>query len=251
MQRNRYAGKKILFCIVAVFIVLIVLTGLVFLKKLPLNQLWIGAYDVRGVDISHYQGTVDMREIEQQDMKFIFIKATEGSSNVDEKFYENWGNASKTKLYTGAYHFFSFDSPGKKQAENYIATVGNLAGKLIPVVDVEYYGNKEKNPPDKKDVSENLTTFLSELEEEYGVKPMIYTTYKVYYRYIKDRFTEYPLWIRNVYYKPNGDLGRQWDFWQYSDTARLEGYNGREKYIDCNVFYGLPEQLSGYVVPKS
>lgn len=135
--------KRIFFCIFAVFIVFIVLTGLVLLKKIHPNHLWIGAYDVRGVDISHYQGTVDMREIEHQDMKFIFIKATEGSHNVDEKFYENWGNASKTKLFTGAYHFFSFDSPGKKQAENYIATVGNLAGKLIPVVDVEYYGKKK------------------------------------------------------------------------------------------------------------
>ena len=39
-------------------------------------------------------------------------------------------------------HFFSFDSEGEQQAVNYIQTVGKLEGKMIPVVDVEYYGDE-------------------------------------------------------------------------------------------------------------
>ncbi len=81
-------------------------------------------------------------------MDFAFIKATEGSSNVDEYFKANWTNAQNSGLVIGAYHFFSFDSSAETQAENYIATVGNLNGKLPPAIDFEYYGDKEKSPPD-------------------------------------------------------------------------------------------------------
>lgn len=223
-KRISWHKKYILCCLFTVLVVIAVLFGLVLAKKLHPNNFLTRKYDVKGVDVSHYQGAVDMQRIEQQGMKFVFIKATEGSASVDEKFYENWESASQTKLFAGAYHFFSFDSSGKKQAENYIDTVGGLTGKLIPVVDVEYYGEKEKNPPEKKEVAENLSAFLEALEEKYRVKPMIYTTYKVYHRYIRNNFSEYPLWIRNVYYKPNVDIGRKWDFWQYSDTAELDGY---------------------------
>lgn len=76
--------------------------------------------------------------------------------HIDEKFEVNWQEASKTNVKIGAYHFFSFDSPGKEQAEWFIDSVGNLSGKLPPVVDIEYYGNKEANPPDEETVIENL-----------------------------------------------------------------------------------------------
>ena len=41
----------------------------------------------------------------------------------DEKFEENWKESQKSGLYIGAYHFFSFDSPGKTQAKNFMKYV--------------------------------------------------------------------------------------------------------------------------------
>lgn len=35
----------------------------------------------------------------------------------------------------------------------------------------------------------------------------------------------------------------RWVFWQYTDRAVLEGYDGTEKYIDRNVFVGSMEEL--------
>ena len=82
-----------------------------------------------------------------------FIKATEGSSFVDEHFAYNYAEARKTDLAVGAYHFFSYDSPGAAQAENFINTVAPHAGMLPPVIDVEFYGDKEKKSAGKgKDV---------------------------------------------------------------------------------------------------
>lgn len=93
-----------------------------------------------------------------------------------------------------------------------------------------------------------LGEMLSVLEEHYQVKPIIYTTYTIYSKYIKGEFEEYPLWIRNVYFPPSGTLKDAWLFWQYTDTAVLDGYVGDEKNIDMNVFRGTEEELKMLLV---
>ena len=135
----------------------------------------------------------------------------------------------------GAYHFFSFDSPGATQAENFINAVGDLHNDLIPVVDVEFYGDKNENPPAKEDVQRELKVYLDILEERYGVKPMIYCARPIWDSYIKSAFDAYPLWVRSVYYPAWFEFGNKWTVWQYQDTGILDGYSGYEKYIDLNV----------------
>ena len=207
-------------------------------------------YEVRGVDVSHYQGNIDWKKLAGEDIDFAFIKATEGSGHVDTGFYENWEAANATELKVGAYHFFSFDSPAETQAQLYIDTVGDLSGNLIPVVDIEFYGDKFSNPPDEEDLVKELKTMLTLLEAEYGVKPMVYTTYTFYYKYLAGELDGYPLWIRNVYFSPNLDMRGKWTFWQYTDQAVLNGYSGAEENIDLNVFYGSLEDLDEYVIWK-
>ena len=53
-----------------------------------------------GVDISSYQGNVDMEKLKEQNIKFVYIKATEGSSHQDEMFAANWDNAKKAGILT-------------------------------------------------------------------------------------------------------------------------------------------------------
>ncbi|MCM1261295.1 MAG: glycoside hydrolase family 25 protein [Butyrivibrio sp.] len=221
---------------------------LVLTRNININKLIVKSYPVRGIDVSHYQGDIDWEKIESQGVNFAFIKATEGSSHVDECFSDNWQEASKTNIMIGAYHFFSFDSDAKTQAELFINTVGDLKGKITPVIDIEYYGDKNENPPDKEQTVEHIRKMLLILEEEYGTKPIIYTTYKVYKRYIKEEFEDYPLWIRNVYYPPFVDMGNRWTLWQYTDTEQLDGYNGDEEYIDMNVFNGSKEELEKLII---
>lgn len=246
MKKKRYA----LILILAVLFAISVSTLLIN-KIIKINPFFAGRYELRGIDVSHYQGVIDWEKLAGQELDFAFIKATEGSSYLDECFYDNWQAAGKTDLYIGAYHFFSFDSEGKKQAEFFINTVGNLEGKLSPVIDVEFYGDKAYNPPEKEAVVTQLGEMLSALEEHYQVKPIIYTTYTVYNQYIKEDFQEYPLWIRNVYYPPDVTLRGTWSFWQYMDTAVLEGYVGTEKYIDMNVFKGTKDELEMLLVQRN
>ena len=243
MKKRNYFWILVLVIAAGIFSVVMTVN-----KKIKINLVFARNYELHGVDVSHYQGRIDWSKLARQDVDFAFIKATEGSSYLDECFFDNWEAAEKTDLYIGAYHFFSFDSEGEKQAEFYIETVGNLSGKLVPAVDVEFYGDKESNPPAKEEVVAELKKMLAALEDYYQVKPVIYSTYTVYDKYIRGEFEEYPLWIRNVYYPPFGNLGNEWTFWQYTDTAVLEGYEGTEKYIDMNVFKGTTGEVNELIV---
>jgi lysozyme len=220
----------------------------VYKKIVIINNPSDNKYPITGVDISHYQGDINWNDIYNQNIDFAFMKATEGSSTLDEYFERNWSNAQETPIVIGAYHFYSFDSNVETQAENFISTVGSLKGKMPPVIDFEFYSNYENNPPDIKTTRADLQLFLDILEDYYGVKPIIYATVKSYNLYIKNEFNEYPLWIRNVYYSPDLGMKNRWTFWQYTDTAVLKGYHGDEKYIDMNVFRGTEKEFSALLI---
>lgn len=202
-------------------------------KVLQVNQFFLPDAPV-GVDVSNHQAKVDMQAMRDQGMQFVYIKATEGASYVDKYFQVNWDSAGEAGLPRGAYHFFSFDTPGADQAQNYIQTVGSLEGGLVPVVDVEWYGDKKENPPAKEDVVRELKAFSDAIEAEYGVKPMVYAT-DLYDRYLEDDFDDYSRWVRSVFLPVWVYVDDDWHVWQYSDTGHLEGSTGHEKSFDLNV----------------
>ena len=203
-------------------------------------------YPVRGVDVSAYQGDIDWQALARQGVSFAFIKATEGSGSQDPNFQQNWQQARQSGLRAGAYHFFSFDSGGETQAENFIRTVEPFDGMLPPVVDVELYGDRKLYPPAREAVTEQLTLLLKRLEEHYGMRPVLYATGSAYGRYLAGEYEEYDIWIRNVYFTPSLKDGRDWTFWQYTDRGQLDGYAGEEPYIDLNVFNGTEEEFAAY-----
>jgi lysozyme len=200
-------------------------------------------YPVRGVDVSEYQGVIDWAEIAAQGIDFAYIKATEGSGSVDPFFARNLPDARAAGLRAGAYHFFSFDSPGLTQAENFIAVVPVLDGLLPPAVDLELYGAYLSDPPPADDVWPELQRTLDALEAAYGKKPVLYATGRSYDLYLSGREVPYDIWIRSVYFSPRAE---GWTFWQYSDRSKLDGYAGEERYVDLNVFHGTAAEFATY-----
>jgi lysozyme len=194
-MKKRWKLFGILLGLFAVILIAVWLTVFILAKqkKIFINKWFVKeSTSIIGVDVSAYQEDIDMEKLKEQNIRFVFIKATEGSSGQDEKFAENWENAKNAGLPSGAYHFFSYDSEGKTQAETFISTVRpDMKGRLLPVVDVEYYGDKEQNPPEKEAVVRELRAYLELIEQEYGVKPMIYTRSDVYDKYLKGEFDEY------------------------------------------------------------
>ena len=204
-------------------------------KIVLVNPLFVAADDVVGVDVSEHQGVIEMEMLAGQDVSFVYIKATEGSSHVDAYFANNWANAQAAGLPRGAYHFFSFDSPGADQAQSFISVVGDLCGSLVPVVDVEWYADKKDNPPARSDVERELRAYLDALEAHYGVKPIIYASHDVYKKYLAGTFDAYPIWAPSTFLPVAFTWGDGWTIWQYCDRGKLDGYVGKEEYIDMNV----------------
>lgn len=233
----------ILLILVAVAFAALVLLrwrGLILLSHEANPDQW----EVFGVDVSSYQGEVDWPVLAEQGVEFAFIKATEGSTLQDRQFRSNWEGAQTAGIRPGAYHFLSYDSPGETQAENFIDQVPVTQGALPPVVDIEFYGSYLENPPDKEHVHSILNPLLERLEEHYGVKPILYVTYRSYYRYLAgEGYGDYPIWCSSLTVFP---LLPRWDFWQYSHTARLDGYTGSQQQIDLNIFRGSREQFDRF-----
>ena len=205
-----------------------------------------GRYEVFGVDVSNYQGTVDWPALAEQGVDFAFLKATEGSSLVDKRFSANWENARSAGVLAGAYHFLSYDSPGETQADNFIATVPVTPGALPPVVDIEFYGDYIEHPKSAEEVRPILDALLVRLEAHYGQKPILYVTNESYRLYVAGRYGDYPLWCSFPILSP---FWREWTFWQYSHHAILDGYDGAERYIDLNVFRGGLDELRAMTRP--
>ncbi len=238
---------RIVVTVLAVLVALAaVMFALVYSGVILLNNPSESDFPVRGVDVSAYQGDIDWKTLSAQNIDFAFIKATEGSSFVDSRFAYNFSEAQKCGLSVGAYHFFSYDSSGITQAENFIGTVAPFDGMLPPVIDLEFYGDKENDPPDRDAVTTELKAMLSALEEHYGLKPIIYATEKSYELYLSNDYNEYDIWIRNVITKPHLYDDRDFTFWQFTNRGRLDGYNGEEKYIDINVFRGTKDEFLSY-----
>ena len=93
----------------------------------------------------------------------------------------------------------------------------------------------EQNPPNKEDVIRELKVFVEMLEEQYGVKPLIYTRTDIYDKYLKGEFDEYKKWISSLYTPLSWNYKDDWYIWQYLNRGELEGYTGGEKYIDLNI----------------
>lgn len=193
-------------------------------------------YEIHGIDISHYQGTIDWDElrngmIEGCPIRFIVVKATEGSTKVDSRFKDNFYQARENGYIRGAYHFWSLKSSARDQAYFFLKNVRLESGDLPPVLDIE------KKPKDQsiEDFQMDVLTWLHIVEDRYHVKPIIYTYYKFKDKYLSAPvFDDYPYWIAH-YYVDKVEYKGEWKFWQHTDAGRLPGIRGR---IDFDIYNG-------------
>ena len=197
------------------------------------NDLFVSQYNVKGLDVSNHQGTIDWKKVPHT-YKFIYIKATEGNDFTDDYFAQNWKEAKEQGFLVGAYHFFSVRSTGKQQAASFISIVPKDLNSLPPVVDIEI--DLKRNP---QQIRKELQDFCSILQEYYQKKPILYVTYETYNAYIDGYFNDYQIWIRDVLKFPSLK-DRQWLLWQYNNRGRIQGINS---FVDINVLNGNLEDL--------
>ncbi|NVO04022.1 MAG: glycoside hydrolase family 25 protein [Bacteroidetes bacterium] len=199
-------------------------------------------YPVQGIDISHHQGKIDWKELESENMDFIFIKATEGGDFVDANFQENWYNAIMNGYKVGAYHFFSFCKSGKVQGYNFVNTVPYDSCALPPVIDLEFGANCIAKPKKQEFVVE-LREMVKILEDYYHKSPIFYVSLDFYDEFIVGENFDNKIWARNILHKPRLSDGKPWTFWQFDNKGRIGGI---QTPVDMNVFEGNKEELNKF-----
>ncbi len=226
-------------------IIILVVTGLVIISLAIVallfffGYLWFvdpdaEEYPVRGIDVSEHQGVIDWDKVKAAGKDFAFIKATEGMDHKDSYFEVNWAESREAGLARGAYHFFTFRSPGIEQARNFVATVPAEEDSLPPTIDIEFGGNS-RDIPTRDALQAELKDFINEIARHYGRQPILYVEYESYEAFIVGDFEDCIIWIRDLFKTPELSDGRHWAFWQYSPRGRVSGIDG---YVDLDVFNG-------------
>jgi lysozyme len=204
-------------------------------------------YSVFGIDVSQYQSEINWEVLQKEEnIDFVFIRATAGKSALDKRFLANWAGAKNQKIIRGAYHYYRPDENSTEQAMFFIKNVTLEQGDLPPVLDIEKYSRVQS----LHHLKSGLLNWLRLVEDHYGITPILYTYNKFFATTLvnDDRFDKYPIWIAwyNIEENPN-DVKKGWVFWQFTDKGRLKGIEGD---VDINVFNGKLQDLDGLRVRK-
>lgn len=190
-------------------------------------------YALHGIDVSRHNSRIDwprVAEMQANGLKisFVFIKATEGATRTDPQFSRNWREAGRLGLRRGAYHFYHPTRDPIKQANNFMKQVRLEKGDFVPVLDFEVLNGV----PDD-DILDGLHRWLDAVEDQYGMKPIIYTNGYLYRRFIKNHLADYPLWVAD-YSTSHPGLYRSDNLfiWQHNQSGRVDGIRGL---VDFNV----------------
>lgn len=196
--------------------------------------------EVCGIDISHYQGKIDWKTVAAQDIRFVFIKATEGQSVTDEEFHANWEAAGETEILRGAYHFFRPGTDADAQAQHFLKRTKGLSGELPPVLDLEVTDDKSA-----AEIRKGVKKWMEVVEKARGRKPILYTMPKFADSYLDGELKSYPIWIADLRKGPPR-MPKHWSDWtfrQYSHHGRVKGIQGD---VDLDCFNGTLEELAEF-----
>lgn len=95
-----------------------------------------------GIDVSHWQGSVNWTTYYNQGNRFAYIKSTEGTSYTDPNWGTNYTGSYNAGFIRGTYHFARPDiSTGATQANFFVNNGGGWSadGKTLPgALDIEY-----------------------------------------------------------------------------------------------------------------
>jgi lysozyme len=184
-----------------------------------------------GIDVSHHNGAPDWSKVQQDGVRFVIAKATEGTTFQDPNYPTNKRQLEALALPFGAYHFARPDkSAGDAVAEaDHFVAYARLTGKnLVPVLDLEATGGLG---------TRRLTTWvkdwLDQVHAKLGVRALIYTTASFWKTYMGNSrwFADHGhrLWVAHwttavaPRVPANNWGGRGWTLWQHDNCGAVAG----------------------------
>lgn len=187
---------------------------------------------IPGIDVSHYQGTINWSTVKANGVQWAYIKATEGTGYEDPEFSANYDGATTAGLIRGGYHFAHPDeSSGATQATYFLAHGGGWSadGITLPgALDIEYGTSAECYGLSASAMVSWIADFSNTYHSKTGVYPVIYTTTDWWTTCTGNSAafaSTNPLWLAR-YASAVGTLPAGWSyetFWQYADSGSNPG----------------------------
>lgn len=184
-----------------------------------------------GIDVSHWQGTIDWGTVKASGKSFAIIKA--GGSDkgfyTDSKFEENYANAKKAGMPVGAYYFvgpgFLSTEDGLADAKRFIEIIKGKQFEYPVFLDLE-----STSPSNKAGATEAAIAFCEALENA-GYYVGIYASDVSGFadRLELSKLNAYDKWVARYGSKPK--VVSAYGMWQYSSTGKVDGINGN---VDMN-----------------
>lgn len=187
---------------------------------------------IHGIDLSHYQGNVFWEIIgDNTKMAYVYLKATEGGDNRDDKYVRNIELAHQYGLKVGSYHFYRPKIEQQKQLGNFMTQCLPGDQDLIPMIDIETTSGLSTS-----EFCDSLFKFIDLVEKAYKQKPLLYTFTNFYNRHLVGKINDYKLMIAQYTLRePVLQDGRDFEMWQYTGKGQINGING---YVDKSRFMG-------------
>jgi lysozyme len=182
----------------------------------------------QGIDVSAHQGRIDWDALARANVRFAYIKASEGVTFVDPRFAANWRDAGRAGIRRGAYHRFTLCRSAAAQAANFIRAAPRARDALPPAVDVENFQDCAS-----REAVAQIEAFLDAVEAHYGARPILYVTRQFHDAHERD-FPRERFWIRSLYAPPEFRRG-DWVIWQHHNGAHRPGIS---EPVDLDAFRG-------------
>jgi GH25 family lysozyme M1 (1,4-beta-N-acetylmuramidase) len=203
---------------------------------------------VQGIDVSHWQGTINWPAVRAAGKEFAFAKATEGTNFIDPRANSNLTNGPAAGMVMGVYHYANPSTAtgdAAAEANYFVDNAGQwmTEGFLPPVLDLEEGGPSMT----LAQLSNWVHAFQNQMMARIGMHAIIYCNTNYATNELNNTVNIYPLWIANwntTSYgnpltdgsPPCGVFGpNSWEFWQYSSTGAVSGISGN---VDLDVFNG-------------
>lgn len=212
-----------------------------------------------GVDISKWQGSVDMEALKAEGVEFVIIRAGYSSANsechVDEYFEENYKKAREAGLQVGVYWYTKNTSPIRIRREAEWVIENILAGKCFdtPIyLDIEDKVHLESTPSLNTDVVRMWASVMGKS----GYLPGVYSFLSFFRANLNDKsLLDIAHWVAHYSAECGYTPGARLDMWQFGGNVnKINSPVIAGKVMDQNYMYTdyLPEikteGLNGYSV---
>lgn len=162
-----------------------------------------------GIDVSGWQENINFKEVKNDGIEIVYIKASEGSNFVDPYFNQNYTNAKANGLKVGFYHYLTARNieEAVEQATFFVATISGKTPDCRLAMDFESFGNLSVS-----EINEIGLAFVRTVENLSKKEVVIYSNTNDARTIFEGELTNYPLWVAQYEVEeptPNG----KWNTW--------------------------------------